>query len=99
MAYSLVPFAPVTGLRGMASAADHLASTTGPGLLDQGGSAADAAVGAAAVMAVTSPYLCGMGGDMLAVVSAPGVDPIAMLAVGRAGSGVDAAKLRAEGHS
>ena len=99
MAYSLVPFAPVTGLRGMVSAADHLASTTGLGLLDQGGSAADAAVGAAAVMAVTSPYLCGMGGDMLAVVSAPGVDPIVMLAVGRAGSGVDAAKLRAEGHS
>jgi gamma-glutamyltranspeptidase/glutathione hydrolase len=83
----------------MVSAADHLAATAGLGLLDQGGSAADAAVGAAAVMAVTSPYLCGMGGDMLAVVSAPGVDPIAMLAVGRAGSGVDAAKLRAEGHS
>jgi len=83
----------------MVSAADHLASTAGLGLLDQGGSAADAAVGAAAVMAVTSPYLCGMGGDMLAVVSAPGVDPIALLAVGRAGSGVDAAKLRAEGHS
>ena len=80
-------------------AADHLASTAGLGLLAQGGSAADAAVGAAAVMAVTSPYLCGMGGDMLAVVSAPGADPVALLATGRAGSGVDAAQLRAEGHS
>jgi len=99
MAYSLAPFAPVTGLRGMVSAADHLASTAGTGLLARGGSAADAAVGAAAVMAVTSPYLCGMGGDMLAVVSAPGADPIALLATGRAGSGVDAEKLRAEGHS
>lgn len=99
MAYPLAPFAPVTGLRGMVSAADHLASTAGLGLLAQGGSAADAAVGAAAVMAVTSPYLCGMGGDMLAVVSAPGADPIALLAVGRAGSGVDAAGLRTEGHS
>ena len=76
-----------------------LASTAGLGLLAKGGSAADAAVGAAAVLAVTSPYLCGMGGDMLAVVSAPGADPIALLATGRAGSGVDAAKLRAEGHS
>ena len=27
--------------------------------------AADAAVGAAAVMAVTSPHLCGMGGNLL----------------------------------
>jgi gamma-glutamyltranspeptidase / glutathione hydrolase len=99
MAYPLAPFAPITGLRGMVSAADHLASTAGLGLLAQGGSAADAAVGAAAVMAVTSPYLCGMGGDMLAVISAPGADPIALLATGRAGSGVDAAVLRAQGHS
>ncbi len=99
MAYPLAPFAPITGLRGMVSAADHLASTAGIGLLARGGSAADAAVGAAAVMAVTSPYLCGMGGDMLAVVSVPGDSPIALLATGRAGSGVDAATLRAEGHS
>jgi gamma-glutamyltranspeptidase/glutathione hydrolase len=83
----------------MVSAADHLAATAGIGLLARGGSAADAAVGAAAVMAVTSPYLCGLGGDMLAVVSAPGTDPVALLGVGRAGSGVDAARLRAEGHS
>ena len=55
MAYSLAPFAPQTGLRGMVTAADHLASTAGIGLLAQGGSAADAAVGAAAVMAVTMP--------------------------------------------
>ena len=99
MAYPLAPFAPITGLRDMVSAADHLASTAGLGLLARGGSAADAAVGAAAVMAVTSPYLCGMGGDMLAVISAPGADPIALLATGRAGSGVDASTLRAEGHS
>ena len=70
MAYPLAPFASHPALRGMVSAADHLASTAGIGLLGRGGSAADAAVGAAAAMAVTSPYLCGMGGDMLAVVSA-----------------------------
>jgi gamma-glutamyltranspeptidase/glutathione hydrolase len=99
MAYPLAPFAPTTGLRGMISAADHLASTAGIGLLARGGSAADAAVGAAAVMAVTSPYLCGMGGDMLAVVSAPDADPIALLATGRAGSGADASRLRAQGHA
>jgi gamma-glutamyltranspeptidase/glutathione hydrolase len=82
----------------MVSAADHLAATAGIGLLQQGGSAADAAVGAAAVMAVTSPHLCGMGGDLLAMVFPPGGEPVALSAIGRAGSGVDANQLRAEGH-
>jgi gamma-glutamyltranspeptidase/glutathione hydrolase len=82
----------------MVNAADHLAAQAGIGALERGGSAADAAVAAAAVMAVTSPHLCGMGGDLLAMVSSPGSDPEALLAVGRAGSGVSAAALRAEGH-
>jgi gamma-glutamyltranspeptidase/glutathione hydrolase len=98
MAYSLAPSGPHTGLRGMVNAADHLAATAGIGLLQQGGSAADAAVGAAAVMAVTSPHMCGMGGDVLAMVFPPGGEPVALSAIGRAGSGVDADRLRAEGH-
>ena len=97
MAYSLAPSGPHTGLRGMVNAADHLAATAGIGLLQQGGSAADAAVGAAAVMAVTSPHLCGMGGDLLAMVFPPAGEPVALSAIGRAGSGVDADRLRAEG--
>ncbi|HEX3979951.1 MAG TPA: gamma-glutamyltransferase, partial [Acidimicrobiales bacterium] len=88
-----------TGLRGMVNAADQLASMAGVRLLDHGGSAADAAVAAAAVMAVTSPHLCGLGGDMLAMISEPGSPPTALLGVGRSGSGVDAARMRAEGHS
>jgi gamma-glutamyltranspeptidase / glutathione hydrolase len=99
MAYPLAPFAPRTARRGMVAAADQLASAAGIGALEQGGSAADAAVSAAAVMAVTSPHLCGMGGDLLAMVSAPGADPLALLAVGRAGSGADAAAMRAQGHT
>jgi gamma-glutamyltranspeptidase/glutathione hydrolase len=83
----------------MVNAADQLASIAGIGALAQGGTAADAAVAAAAVMAVTNPHLCGMGGDLLAMVCVPGADPLALLAIGRAGSGVDAADLRAEGLS
>ncbi len=83
----------------MVNAADQLASIAGVGTLRQGGTAADAAVSAAAVMAVTSPHLCGMGGDLLAMVQAPGSDPRALLAVGRAGSGSDPNSLRADGHS
>jgi gamma-glutamyltranspeptidase/glutathione hydrolase len=99
MAFPLAPFASRTGLRGMVNAADQLAAAAGISALDLGGSAADAAVAAAAVMAVTSPHMCGMGGDLLAMVSAPGSDPVALLAIGRAGSGVDAAGLRAEGRT
>jgi gamma-glutamyltranspeptidase/glutathione hydrolase len=98
MTLPLVPFAARTGCRGMVTAADHLAASAGLDMLTHGGSAADAAVAAAAVMATTSPHLCGLGGDLLAMVSAPGHAPEALLAVGRAGSGVDAARLRAQGH-
>ena len=97
MALPLAPFGPRTGLRGMVAAADQLAASAGIGLLAQGGSAADAAVGTGAVMAVVGPHLCGLGGDVLAMVSPPGSQPEALLSVGRAGAGSDPARLRAEG--
>ena len=97
MALPLAPFGPRTGLRGMVAAADQLAASAGIGLLAQGGSAADAAVGTGAVMAVVGPHLCGLGGDVLAMVSPPGSPPEALLSVGRAGAGSDPARLRAEG--
>ena len=57
---------------GMVSSIDHLASEAGVACLRSGGSAADAAVAASAVLAVTSPHMCGMGGDLFALVSVPG---------------------------
>ena len=93
-----IPFPPRVALRGMVTAADQLAGSAGISLLDQGGSAADAMVAAAAVMAVVGPHLCGLGGDVLAMVKAPGESPVALLAVGRAGSGADPRRLRADGH-
>jgi gamma-glutamyltranspeptidase/glutathione hydrolase len=82
---------------GAVAAANHLAAGAGVAMLDRGGTAADAAVAAAAVMAVTSPHMCGLGGDVFAVVAGPGGPPAALNASGRAGSGADAAQLRAEG--
>ncbi len=41
--------------------------------------------------------MCGMGGDLWAVVHEPGSTPVALNASGRAGSGSDAASMRAEG--
>ncbi len=82
---------------GAVAAANHLAAQAGASMLDRGGSAADAAVAAAATMAVTSPHMCGLGGDVFAVVVAPGGPTAALNASGRAGSGADPAQLRAEG--
>jgi gamma-glutamyltranspeptidase/glutathione hydrolase len=81
----------------MVCSVDHLASAAGVALLRAGGTAADAAVAASAVLAVTTQHMCGMGGDLFALVHHGSAEPAALAAVGRAGSGADAAALRAEG--
>ena len=95
----LQPSATVRAGQGMVCSVDHLASQAGVGMLRAGGTAVDAAVATSAVLSVTSPHLCGMGGDLLAVVVIPGRDPMALNASGRAGSGADAQQLRDQGHS
>ena len=85
---------PVAGI----AAAGRLAAEAGVMTLAQGGNAVDGALAAAAVMAVTSPHMCGLGGDLFALVVQPGANPVALNASGRAGSGADADALRAEGH-
>ena len=72
-------------------------------MLRAGGSAVDAAVAASAVLAVTSQHLCGMGGDLFALVYRSDADaaagPAVLNASGRAGSGASAARLRDEGYT
>ena len=82
----------------MVSTVDHLATGVGVDLLRRGGSAADAAAGANAVLAVTSPHMCGPGGDVWALVHGGGSGlPAALDAAGFAGSGADPDRLRAQG--
>jgi len=84
----------------MVSSADHVATAAGVGMLRAGGSAADAAIAASAVLAVTWPQHCGPGGDLFAIVHVPGQDEPAVLnASGRAGAGADPDRLRAEGET
>lgn len=84
--------------RAMACTVDHVASGAAVRVFHQGGNAADAAIAASAVLAVTSQHMCGMGGDLWALVHTDSDRPVALNASGRSGSGSDAASMRAEGH-
>lgn len=84
---------------GAVAAANELAAAAGAGVLSLGGNAVDAAIAAAAAMAVTSPHMCGLGGDLFAIIARPGERPIALNASGRAGSGADPDRLRRQGHT
>jgi gamma-glutamyltranspeptidase / glutathione hydrolase len=93
------PFVTTWAANGMVCSVDHLASSAGVAMLRRGGSAADAAVAASAVLAVTTQHMCGMGGDLFALVATDGTPrPDCLVAAGRAGAGADAAALRADGH-
>jgi len=91
------PGSTVYAPNGLVCSVDRLASSAGVALLRAGGSAADAAIGTSAVLAVTTQQMCGMGGDLFALVHDGGSEPAALAAAGRAGSGADAAAMRAEG--
>lgn len=95
----LVPFHTLHARNGMVCSVDHLASSAGVGMMRAGGNAVDAAVAASAVLAVTTQHMCGMGGDLFALVHhADGSPPDCLNASGRAGSGADPHQLRREGH-
>jgi gamma-glutamyltranspeptidase/glutathione hydrolase len=97
---ALAPFATRWSTNGMVCSVDHLASSAGVAMLRAGGNAVDAAIATSAVLAVTTQHMCGMGGDLFALVHAPGMDAPAVLnSSGRAGSGADAQRVRDEGHT
>ena len=91
------PFGSVRGLDGVVASADQLATQAGMSAFERGGNAVDAAIATNAAIAVTGPHLCGLGGDLFAIVHT-GRSVVALDASGRAGSGADAATLRREGH-
>ena len=92
------PTSAVRALRAVAASADQLATQAAMTAFTWGGNAVDAAVAANAALAVTAPHLCGMGGDLLALVRTPGGEIIGLNSSGRAGSGADADALREDGH-
>jgi gamma-glutamyltranspeptidase / glutathione hydrolase len=79
-----------------AASADDRATRAAIDIMASGGNAVDAAIAANAVLAVTCPHLCGIGGDLLAVI-ADDDGVYALNASGRAGQGASPDRLRSEG--
>lgn len=83
----------------MVAASHPLAVDAGLKVLDAGGTAADAAVAAAAVLTVVDPRSTGLGGDLFALSWAPGAaGPVGLASAGVAPAGMTLEALRAAGH-
>ncbi len=88
----------VYGRRAMCATSHPSSSLAAIEVLKAGGNAVDAAIAAAAVLAVVEPHMTGIGGDCFALIAKPGLDkPIALSAAGRAPAGATAEWLARSG--
>ncbi len=87
--------------RTWAVATPHTLATEAASIaFERGGNALDAALAAATTLAVVYPHMCGVGGDLFALVQHPAGDVVAINASGRAPAGADleAAAAYGAGH-
>src|SRR6476659_4811952 len=94
----LVPMPLVRGSFGAVVAPHHLPTAAGLAMLRAGGHAVDAAIATNAVLGVVIPNACGIGGDAFWLVwDAAEQRQVALNGSGRAPSGADPERLRAQG--
>jgi gamma-glutamyltranspeptidase len=72
------------------------ASEAAAAAFERGGNAIDAALAAATTLAVVYPQMCGVGGDLFALVQHPEGDVIAVNSAGASPAGLDAGAVRDE---
>jgi gamma-glutamyltranspeptidase/glutathione hydrolase len=90
---------PVMARNGVIATSQPLASAAGLQVMQEGGNAIDAAVTAAAVLAVVEPTMTGIGGDVFAIVyDAKSKQLRGLNSSGRAGAKADADMLVQNGH-
>jgi gamma-glutamyltranspeptidase/glutathione hydrolase len=90
---------PVIAGDGMAATSHPLATLAAVEVLREGGTAADAAVTAAATLCVVEPHMTGIGGDCFAMVAVPGKPVWGYNGSGRAGGHARLDSLLAQGLS
>ena len=88
---------PAFARQGMIAAAHPLIVNAGLDVLRGGGNAVDAAVAAALTASVVMPEMCGLGGDLFAIVHSPGSQPVAVLGSGIAPRSATIEQMRAAG--
>ncbi len=82
-----------------AIATPHRAATeAGAAAFGEGGNAIDAALAAAVTLAVVYPHMCGVGGDLFALVRRPTGDTVGLNASGAAPRAIDVDRTRRLGH-
>lgn len=88
---------PVYATKAVAATSHPLSSAAALDVLKRGGNAVDAAITAAAVLAVVEHPMTGIGGDCFALVAKPGHKPVALNASGRAPAAATADWYAAKG--
>ena len=91
---------PVIATNGMAATSHPLATGVAVRILQEGGNAVDAAIGAAVLLGICEPQMTGIGGDCFVLLKPPGEDRvIALYGSGRAPAALSAADIRGRGHA
>ena len=91
---------PVLATGGMCATSHPLAAQVAVEMLKRGGNAMDAALAGAVLLGICEPQMTGIGGDCFVLYTRPGSDEIhALNGSGRAPAALDAADLRAQGHT